>query len=302
MYFLRFILPFGVLALASTVLPLSARGAGGPVIVELTDGDCVEAALDARTDGSRLWLTTNLASGSLSQSIPWEHVHEVEIAGQNFEGRLVRIAVETIRDAEASPKVEPASPHRTLLDGETLKSEGRPWQSNARLPDVSPRSHRAPRVEAMTVSARLANWDQDLAVDGLVVELRTYDSDGARIACNGNVTFALQTWKSSGRDDGVGMHSERWTRAVRGADFESGSVHFRLPFRVIEPQDSSDWCPHGALHVRMAIPGSGVVERTVTDVRVREIEPMRDTLEQNTGRRYFPSENIQRQAWAQSRR
>jgi hypothetical protein len=294
------ILRFGIVALVSAALELPVLAADDPIVVTLAGGGRARAAMDPRTDGDRLWLTTSLGRGSLSQSIPWEHVREVEIAGRSFEGRVVRAAVATIREGAPRKRPAPTPRHPALPVGEMVGTGNQPRQGEVKTPVARSPARSAPRVQAMTVSARLANWDQDIAFDGIAVELTAYDSRGERIGCDGTVDFTLRTWKTSGRDGRLGMRSESWTETVKAADFVAGSALFRLPLRDVRPQWSSEWWSHGALQARLAAPGSGVVERTVTDLRLRQFEPMRDTLEQRTGRRFFPSESTQRQAWAQS--
>ncbi len=290
------ILRFGMVALVFAAPQMPVLGADDLVGVELTNGNRVKAAIEGRTDGSRLWLTTSLGRGRLSQSIPWEHVREVEIEGQRFEGRVVRAAVATVRDAEL-PRLAPLPRQLEQPDTRRIAKGLRLRQAEATLPVAESRAPSPVKVQAMTVSARLANWDQDTAVDGLIVELTPRDSLGNRVSCNGTVNIELQAWKTSGRGGRMGICSERWTRSVTAGDFDSGSVFLQLPFRVIQPQLNSDWWSHGVLQIRLAAPGSGVVERTLTDLRLRPFEPMRDTLEQRTGRRNFPGENVQRQGW-----
>ncbi len=294
------LLQFGMTAFLSSILQLPVPAADDLDVVRLVEGRCIHATVDRRTDGDCLWVTTSLDPGSLSQSIPWQRVREVEIAGRTYEGRVVRAAVETIRDALPSTTTEATSRHPLQLNSESLARQERSLQRQATVPIAWSRADSNPTVQAMTVSARLANWDQDTAVDGLLVELTPCDAYGNRVSCGGTVSFALQAWKTSDRDRRVGIRSERWIRNVQTGDFDSGAAVFRLPFRGVQPQQGSDWWSHGVLHVRLTAPGSGVVERTLTDLRLRPFEPMRDMQEQRTGRRSFPGENVQRQAWNQA--
>lgn len=290
------ILQLGVVALSCTAFPLVVRAADDPVLVQLANGASVRAVLDERTDGDSLWLTTSLVGGSLSQSIPWEEVRHVKIGGERFEGSVVRAAVATIRDVSPVKPPDPASRLLALSDAERLGAENRSLDVGKVLDRG--RARLAPKVQAMTISAWLANWDQDGAVDGLGIELTAYDSLGNPISCNGTVSFVLQTWKTSGRGRHLEIRPERWTHSVRAGDFDSGRVCFRLPFRTVHPARSSDWWSRGVLQVRLTVPGSGVIERTLSDLRLRQAEPMRDAWEQHTGRRSFPGENVQRHAWS----
>ncbi len=290
------ILQLGLVALSCTAFPLLARAADDPVLVQLANGASVRAALDGRTDGDILWLTTSLVGGSLSQSIPWEEVRQVEIGGERFDGSVVRAAVATIRDVSPVNQPDPIPGFLALPDAERLGAVDRSLDEDTVLDRGG--ASLAPKVQAITISAWLANWDQDVAVDGLGVELTAYDSLGNPISCNGTVNFVLQAWKTSGRDRHLEIRPERWTQTVRAGDFNSGRVFFRLPFRTVRPDRSSDWWSRGVLQIRLTVPGSGVIERTLSDLRLRHAEPMRDAWEQHTGRRSFPGENVQRRAWA----
>lgn len=290
------ILQLGVVAFSCTVFPLVVHAADDPVVVLLANGASVTAALDERTDGDSLWLTTSLVGGSLSQLIPWEDVRQVKIGGASFDGSVVRAAVATIRDMSPVTLPDPSSRSLELRGAESLGAEKRSLDEGKTSERGRTRS--APKVQAMTISAWLANWDHDVAVDGLGVELTVYDSLGNPISCTGTVNFVLQTWKTSGRDRHLEIRPERWTHSVSADSFNSGRIFFRLPFRTVHPARNSDWWSRGVLQVRLIVPGCGVIERTLSDLRLRGAEPMRDALEQHTGRRFFPGENGQRHAWS----
>ena len=266
--------------------------AADPVVVHLANGVRVKAEIDPRSNEGQLWLSTYLERGHLSQVVSWEQVKQIEIDGQILEGSAARAAA-TKRAQEALQEIGPES--LAQPEGERNDTRSRQLEAPGR-PPTSPRP--SVKVLAMSVSAHLANWDQDSAIDGLEVEIMPLDSYGAPTACDGAVSITLQAWKDSSHSNRPGQHSERWTKSVRADQFDGGRVVFRLPFRVLKPGESSQWRPHGALVVRLTVPGSGVVERTLTDLRIRPFEPMRDGLEATTGRRYLPGENASRQAWS----
>ena len=286
------ILQFCAVAFLCLGLPAPSRATDEPILVELADGKRVTASLDSRTNPEMLWLTTSLGRGKFCQSIPWSDVSRIEIAGHEFEGNIVHAAVALICQT-LHERLEVSFP-LTRIDSETIETGT--WQQPGE--QAKPHQHvPAHKVQAMSVSAWLANWDQDVAADGLMMELTPYDSWGNPVSCDGTVNFSLQAWKTSGRDRHLEIRPERWSRSVRESEFTSGSLRFRLPFRTIQPQRNSDWWPHGVLLVRLAVPGSGVVERTLSDLRLRYAEPMRDTWEQYTGHRNYPGENVHRHAW-----
>ncbi|MHB8899525.1 MAG: hypothetical protein ACYC6Y_12315 [Thermoguttaceae bacterium] len=265
-----------------------ASGANDPVTVVLVDGRQVKAQIDPRTDGRLLWLTTLVDRGHLSHSVPWADVVQIDIEGQKFGGWLAQAAVAVIRDHEALEQ-RPEMPQRPPAFSRAPIPEG--FTRPVPVSDLPDR-----KVHGLTISASLANWDQDVADDGLFVELVPADAVGNPVECDAVADFTLRAWKSSVHGGTVTARSERWSKAVRQGDFRLGSVNFRLPFRQVEAWRSSEWWSRGVLEVRLTVPGSGVVQRTLTDLRLRAVEPMRDLLEQHAGDRYFSSENIRRQA------
>jgi hypothetical protein len=297
----------GALLLVSAVIQLPASADDGPVVIDLANGRRVQAVIDPRTDADRLWLATALDHGTISQSIPWGDVRHVEIAGHSYEGPVVQAAVATICKSRAPRPARLAlAQHATRLDSNSLRLGAQPPERADRLPvarmsRVGTSRVGAPKIEAMSVSAQLGNWDRDVLIDGLHVEITPYDSSGRPIPCDGTVEILLRAWKASGRNGRTGMRSERWTVSVDASDFVSGSVFLQLPFRALRPQVGSDWWPYGALQVRLVTPGSGVIERTLSDLRLRPFEPTRDMFEQRTGRRFFPGENVQHHAWSSRR-
>lgn len=289
------------LVLLLVILSVPVLSADSPVTVRLADGKRLHAMIDRKTDPDNLWLTTSLSHGTLAQAIPWEQVGEVEIDGRTFEGRVVRAVVAVIREKTPLEIAEPAAARLVRLDSKSLRTRGPAGHIETELPTLPPPATSPAKVHAVAVSAELANWDQDVAADGLVVELTPYDREGNPTACDGTVDFRLEAWKTTGHDGRLTMSTERWTCTVRAGDFDSGSLVFRLPLRTVQPQASSDWWPHGVLQVRLSVPGSGVIERTLSDLRLRPFEPMRDWQEQRTSYRHFPGENYRRQAWIPSR-
>ena len=286
--------PIGVIAILIAATLVSPSSAEEPILVEFVSGGSVEAMLDSRTDRERLWLTTAIGNSSLAQSIPWENVRQMKIDGRCYEGRTVRTAIAILLDSSSDRRERSASGlHR--LNREVTASGS--WL-HVKRQEIDSRPAPTPRVQAMTVSAWLENWDGDVNPDGLMVELTPFGQYGDPIPVDGTATFSLQSWKTSGRDRHLEVRPEKWSRTVRSDEFGSGSVLFRLPFRSIQPHASSEWWSRGVLQIRLVVPGAGVLERTLTDLRLRHAEPMRDTWELYTGQRHLPGENNRRHAWS----
>ncbi len=285
---------FGMAVIGIAVSGLSAFAAEKPALVWLDDGSRIRSEIDPRTDVDRLWLTTQFGGGRVSQSIGWERVVQMELGGHSMEGWVARAAVATLREHEREEGADqPPSRPRLLALGPANGSDTAGHRER-----VPVRQESSWRVEAMDVTAWLSNWDQDVVDDGLLVELVPLDSKGYAVQCDGVLDFTLRAWRESEKGGGLTAVTERWSKAVRTADFESGGLLLRLPFRVVEPHRNSQWWVRGALEVRFTVPGSGVVQRTITDLRLRPFSPMRDRLEERTGVRYLSSENAGREAWS----
>lgn len=148
---------------------------------------------------------------------------------------------------------------------------------------------------ALTIDARVANWDGDVEVDGLIVEIRPLDAEGGVIAVDGTLEISLLGWRSgtSGFEQ-VPVRVGRWTKRLRQDEFGPLGAHFRFPFQSVHPEYHLDWAPHGGVHARLSVPGQGVFEATDAAVRIRPYSAFRDRLQHTTGGRFVPLERTGR--------
>ena len=275
---------------ADAAQPAAPPAAGAPVTVELDSGRRFTAEVDARTDQSRLWLRQDLESGFLLRPIDWARVVHVELDGDVFSGEQFHHAVGVVRQSFPHESGTDSTAPRIVLG----PTEGRPSPGSApQAGEGSP--GRAPEVRSLAIEARLANWDGDVEVDGLLVHILPLDGRGVAVPVHGTLEVTLTAERV-----GVVQRAQpfarlgRWTKQVRIADFGPYGAEYRLPFQSVHPDFDDRWAALGAVNTRLSVPGRGVFEQTADDVRIRPYSAVRDRLEQTTGRRFFEMERIGR--------
>jgi len=134
--------------------------------------------------------------------------------------------------------------------------------------------------------------------DGIVVEITPRDSTGRPTPVHGalEVTLVIPPRFAAAALDQK-SHRQRWVQRVRPDDFSpaTGSAQYRLPFGSAQnnPEWNLDLAGYGAVSAQLSVPGQGSFSATAGCVRVRPFSPVRDRLQQSTGRRFFPWEQVQ---------
>ena len=100
-----------------------------------------------------------------------------------------------------------------------------------------------------------------------------------------------------GRSTGAAIPSQPfsrlayWSQPVRVADFGVNGAVYRLPFQGTHPEYDTNVASRGAVVARLSVPGQGTFQATASTVRIRPYSPVRDQLQQATGRRFFDVED-----------
>lgn len=186
---------------------------------------------------------------------------------------------------------QPALGRRIVMRGE----EGQGSEGRLSTPgDRGPQPGR--RVTSLAIDAWTANWDADVEVDGLIVEVAPSDAEGLLVPVWGTLEVRLFAQRRAG-----GKHPEpfdmrqRWTERVRPSDFGRGAAaaRYRLAFApsASNPEFDGAVARYGAVVVELSVPGQGTYTATASTVRLRPPSPVRDALERATGERFFPGEN-----------
>ena len=261
-----------------------------PITVYLASGRSLTAQIDSRTDASELWLRWQRGPTVLRRPVRWERVTRVQMAGEQISGEELRHAVVEIREAVSDVAEDSTTPTLRKI------ALGSPESTTGSAPSADAfgqrrRVDRAPRVRSLEISAAVANWDADVTVDGLIMRIHALDGTGASIPVRGSLQIDLRAPQI-----GVVKRSQpfgilgRWTRRVRPEDFGPDGAVYRLPFQRVSPEFDLSLAPHGAVHAKLSVPGHGTFEATESTVRIRPASPVRDQLQQATGRRFFPGE------------
>lgn len=268
----------------------AAESTNHRVVVELASGRRFAGEVDRRTDERTLWISNPLRSGQVLRPVDWTRVTSVELDGELYSGEQFHEAVGEVcgslaADSEDAGEVRVVGAPADIILG--------PAESPPRL--GPPPLEVAAAVRSLAVEAQLANWDADVEPDGLILDVLPLDLEGHPVAVSGSIAVELLAER-------VGVVQlpnpfERigyWTRRVSPDDFGVYGARYRLPFQAVNPDFERRFASHGAVHVRLSVPGAGVFEQTDSTLRIRPYSSVRDRLEETTGRRYFYQERVGR--------
>jgi hypothetical protein len=254
------------------------------VSVELATGRKMRAVVDTRTDRDRLWLRFGSGDTYTRRGFEWQFISQIT------EGDRTLAKNELIQRAAAEREQMSSRPQRQLV----VRTSASPSDLPARVePAVS--SH-AGRIVAVTFDVTLANWDSDVMTDGLEFHVTAWNAQREPVAVRGTLTAELFSMKRVEQDEirhGRGRdlrRMERWSKQVDLQPDPSSAAILRLPFQTPYPEFDVDWAPFGLVHIQLVAPGHGVFHHSIDGLRIRPWAPLRDMLEMQTGKRYFPSE------------
>lgn len=259
------------------------------------------ADVDVRTDAKCLWLRWNKGASYMLRPIDWQRVVSVELEGETYSGRELREAVAVLR--EVAPVV--SSSRLAEKEASWVRYESPPAVVSAASawPDVPPRwalgaldeQTGRPRVRSLAIEVAPANWDEDVEVDGLVLNVYPLDAAGFVVPVRATIEVELILAKRATKPSGEAfVRAERWVEHVCPEDFFTHGAQYRLPFRQVQPEFDLRWAPKGLIHARLSVPGEGVFAASASMVRVRPYSAVRDRLEQTSGGRFFEIERTGR--------
>lgn len=253
--------------------------------VHTASGRAFTGWIDPRSDSDTLWLRWERSGVIIIRPIAWHAVTGADVAGNLVSGAELRQLVASLADAarRAKPPLSQSS-DRVLPDSRAARPVVASHAAN-RLPEVEP------NVTSLAVSATLGNWDADAMPDGLLIAIWPVDALGFALPVRGTLVVELVAERRGGVvSDQPFQRVSRWTRRVEIEDFVQGAAVYQLPFQGFDPADRDDYATHAAVHARLLIPGHGAVEATDAMVRIVPASPLRDRLEQATGKRWLPQE------------
>jgi hypothetical protein len=269
-----------VLVLSGAAVP--AGWAGEKLVVRLRSGRSFAGQLDARSDEKQLWLRFGKESMSILRPLAWDSVVSASMQDREISLQQLREVVRQLEPSDAPSQIRTRVTN-TPDDMATLRS------------DV-PTTLTTSQIQTVHFEAELANWDSDVAMDGLVVTLIPADLSGRAVPARGVLQVELVAAKRRASHTvprGRGQVTERlgrWTQVVRAADFEYGRARLRFPFGTSHPEFDTSWASQGLVHVKFCVAGQGVFEASQDAIRIRPYAPLRDARELRGQPRFLASE------------
>jgi hypothetical protein len=262
-----------LLATLAAYLPAVATAqAAEPITVEVSGGRTFTGLVDRQTDDQRLWLRFEEGTGTLWRPVTWQRIARASHQGQDVPLDDLQQLAQRL-----------ASTRQIVL--EPQKTE-----------PVAPQPVKPSPPAALDVEAALGNWDADVEADGLRLWLRLLDEQGLETTAAGTLEVELFAPRIRKYHEGPQSRGylvdliERWTVPLPAESFRRGTAVVRLPFGALHPEFDRGIDALGLVHVRLALPGHGVLEQSLDGVPLRPFSPVRDALLDNTGRRFLPTE------------
>lgn len=251
-----------------------------PIKVELKNGHLITGRVDSKTTEKRLWIRHGESGIEISTSIDWAEIARVQHNGQSLNADAFRPLVEQLKTDSAE-------------DFFMQRRTGLPPVPNQALPQGKRSNHS--QIQSLEIEAYVANWDRDVATDGIELRVFPLNSQNRVTPISGSLNIKL-----FGRDlEETGIKDRfpqlnRWNQKIDARDFKNGKAIYRLPFRNVHPDFDHNLGNNALVHVRLGVPGQGVFEASDALVRLRLPSRFRDQLQQERGTRYLAPERVYR--------
>ena len=237
------------------------------VVVWLEDGRMLAGEVDPRTDDTRLWLRSTSPTFAIATSAAWKHITAANANGKWLPVEEFSKRVDEFRPAQPDPNALPV-PARDVPNVTTpvIRSI---QQSNA-----------ATRVVTLDVEARVANWDQDAATDGVEIRVFPRNTFGEIVPVSGQITARMVARNRLPADDANAFPQfGNWSLQADTSDFTPYGAVYRLPFRGRHPEATTSLEPHGLVEVTLFAPGQG---RFLADTPlfIQRFNPVRRDMQQ----------------------
>jgi len=284
-----------ILVLVLTVVAIApvALAQHSDVSVRVKSGRTFVGQIDAQTDARELWLRFDAEGAAIYRPIRWHRVVSATVDGQQLSAEQLQSHVAQRWSRRTVALLPPESSVATWGANGTTSNSRHAEPEQPALGAVAP-------IRSLTAEAFAANWNNTVDADGVVVEISPRDAQGRPTEVEGVLEATLigeQTVNTSIVPHSAGLivrELGRWSTNVRPEDFGGGTAAFRFPFQAIHPQFDLDIGRFSLVHVRLTVPGQGVFERTVENVRIRPYSIVRDEIQRQTGQRFLPNERTSR--------
>jgi hypothetical protein len=254
------------------------------VTVVFKNGRRTNAAIDSRTDSHRLWLRFGSETAHITRTFDWEEVE------------LFRLSGEALSRADALSWAQQTAPDPAIRNATILRKSILPSVHvsgdavDGRQPPIPDERTRYVRFDA-----GISNWDNDVEMDGLLLQVSPFSSSGQPTAIRGQLNVELWAMRRIDQDSaphGRGRSLEvlqRWFVPVT-TDAAGPGNWLKLPFQARHPEFDTNWSSIGLVHVQLVAPGHGVFHHSIDAVRIRPYAPFRDAVQFQTGERFLPTE------------
>lgn len=283
------------IATLTPVVPTRAAEA----VVRLASGRQFAGTIDGRAGAERLWLRTTYGGVTIRRPIAWDRVVAASLDGTELSVAAFRAAA-LAAAAEDSVVDSPLAAAVTFRGATPEPTPGPTSESvppGPLVPDGRPASfpHLDGRVYSLGIDAWVANWDDDVEVDGLVLHVYPLAHGWRPTPVSGTLAVELfgERVQASARREAFPQLG-RWSRAVHPADFGPAGAVYQLEFRNAHPEFDLGLAAHGLLRVQLTAPGHGTFEASLAELRVRPYSGVRDRMQQRRGRRFLPAERTGR--------
>ena len=229
------------------------------ITVQVTNGGSFTGEMDIRTNDRELWLRMSHGSAHIQRPLRWDAITAVIATGKSLPlGELQR-------QAKALGTAVPLGRELSLRSPLNIAA------NHNRATTVIP-----PRIRSIGCYATLANWDADGDLDGLLLNLTSFDATGNSIPVTGTLQVELIGVRYSNQfAPSTGSGREFVTLESWGRTFDAAQPNEKLEFVNHSLYDQS-FGLYGILQVRLIVPGSGVFEQRLEGVRIRPYSFLRD--------------------------
>jgi hypothetical protein len=260
----------------------SPPAAPAVVAVEVTSGRTFIGEVDAESNDQQLWLRFSRPGATLRRPIEWDQIVRVRRGAEAM----------TAEELLASlPSLATEMPRLEWLDVPPPAVEVVAAGRIDPLTDLRDHPALPPRVAMLEIRATAANWDGDVELDGIELEVEPLTSHHYRLPVDGTLyVHLLGALRVREALPDLG----RWTRRVKASDFVHGVAIYRLPFQAIHPQFDLEVKKLGLVHARLAVPAQGVFDASEELVYLRPFSAIREELQALTCQRFFPIERLGR--------
>ena len=267
------------------------------VSVKLASGRWFTGEVDARTDTEQLWLRFGDSTTSLLRPIRWSRVEfgsitETALDLPEFKEHAMNLATShnvfepQVSEAKTSA-VRPAD----------ISRDDRPDAKKDTLQNLTKRK----LLASVDFEAYIANWDNDVENDGLILHLQLLNDQGGipRMA-HGTLHIELITTLHAEPHNSFRRQGRQivtlgtWVKHLVQDHVDTKGILIKLPFQANHPEFSSRMGTHGLVHVKFVVPGQGVFEASQDSIRIRPFSPLRDLREQQEDQRFFANEGTGR--------